>query len=60
MAGAKSFTRESRVRQANRRDAVFLFQIPPDKRLRHLLLLTNPRENEQAWAFDFAILSGHR
>jgi len=60
MACAKSFTRESRVRQANGRDAVFLFQVPPHKGLRHILLLSNPRKDEQAWALDFAILSIHR
>jgi hypothetical protein len=60
MAGAGTFTRKPRVRQANRRDAVFLFQIPAHKGLRRILLpVRKPREDQQAWTLDFVILSGH-
>ena len=49
MAGAGTFTRESRVRQANLRDAVFLFQIPAHNGLRRILLpVRKPCEDQQA------------
>ena len=60
IAGAGTFAYESRVRQANRRDAVFLFQIPAHKGLRRVFLpVSESREDQQVWTLDFAILSGH-
>jgi hypothetical protein len=60
IAGGGTFAYESRVRQANRRGAVFLFQIPAHKGLRRVFLpVSEPREDQQVWTVDFAILSGH-
>ena len=60
MAATRTFAGKARVRQAHRRDADLLFQIPMHKGFRCILIpVRKPGENQQMWTLDFPILSGH-